>query len=53
MTDLLKMHFKETGINKKPTQADVDEFFNQLDEDHNQSIDFDEFVHFMLHNMRQ
>ena len=53
VTDLLKMHFKETGINKKPTQADVDEFFNQLDEDHNQSIDFDEFVHFMLHNMRQ
>ena len=35
VTDLLKMHFKETGINKKPSQADVDEFFNKLDEDHN------------------
>ena len=27
VTDLLRMHFKETGINKKPTNADVDEFF--------------------------
>ena len=51
--DLLKMHFKETGINKKPTQVDVDEFFQTLDEDHNGCIDFDEFVHFMLHNMKQ
>lgn len=52
VTDLLKMHFKETGINKKPTQADVDEFFQHLDEDNNNSIDFEEFVSFMLHNMR-
>ena len=51
--DLLKMHFKETGMNKKPTQEDVDEFFSRLDEDHNESITFDEFVHFMLYNMRQ
>jgi len=51
--DLLKMHFKETGMNKKPTQADVDELFNRLDEDRNETIDFDEFVHFMLYNMGQ
>ena len=53
VTDLLRMHFKETGINKKPTSADVDSFFETLDEDKNESIDFDEFVHFMLHNMKQ
>ena len=26
--DLLSNHFKEQGIKKKPTKADVDEFFN-------------------------
>ena len=52
VTDLLKMHFKETGMNKKPTQADVDEFFSQLDEDKNEEIEFEEFVYFMMHNMK-
>ena len=51
--DLLKMHFKETGINKKPTQGDVTEFFNKLDKELNSTINFEEFVHFMLHNMKQ
>ena len=31
-------YFKETGINKKPAQADVDEFFTKLDEDRNGEI---------------
>ncbi len=52
VADLLKMHFKETGINKKPAKQDVDEFFSQLDEDRNETIEFDEFVDFMLHNMK-
>ncbi len=52
VADLLKMHFKETGINKKPAKKDVDEFFEQLDDDKNETIEFEEFVDFMLHNMK-
>ena len=48
VADLLKMHFKEHGINKQPTKADVDIFFDKLDEDKNDSIDFDEFKIFLI-----
>ena len=51
--DLLKMHFKEHGINKQPTKADVDQFFDKLDEDKNDTIDFDEFKIFLIQNMKQ
>ena len=51
--DLLKMHFKETGINKKPTEKDVQEFFSKIDKESNQTINFEEFVNFMLFNMQQ
>ncbi len=46
--DLLSNHFKEQGIKKKPTKADVDEFFNQLDEDHSGEIEFEEFKEFLI-----
>ena len=46
--DLLSNHFKEQGIKKKPTKADVYEFFNQLDEDHSGEIEFEEFKEFLI-----
>ena len=53
VVDLLTNHFKEEGIKKKPKKADVDEFFNNLDQDHSGVIDFDEFKHFLIENMRR
>ena len=53
VVDLLSNHFKESGIKRKPTKADVDEFFGSLDEDHSGSIDFNEFKHFLIENMRR
>ena len=53
VVDLLKMHFKEHGINKQPSKADVEHFFDKLDEDKNDSIDFDEFKIFLIQNMKQ
>ena len=50
---LLKIHLKETGVNKKSTQENVDEFFSSLDEDHNENRILDEFLYFKLHKMRQ
>ena len=50
--DLLKMHFKETNINKKPTAQDVQEFFTKIDKGTDQTINFEEFVNFMLSNMQ-
>ena len=46
--DLLAMNFKESGVSKKPTKQDVDDFFKQIDDDGNCEIDFDEFKDFML-----
>ena len=51
--DLLQNHFKEQGIKKKPTRADVDEFFSQLDDDHSGEIDFEEFKEFMIQTMHK
>ena len=51
--DLLKMHFKDIGINKVPTQEEIDEFFNKLDEDRSNTIEFKEFKVFMLHNVKR
>ena len=53
VVDLLKMHFKEHGINKQPTKTDVETFFDKLDEDKNDSIDFDEFKIFLIQTMKQ
>ena len=52
VVDLLKMHFKEHGINKQPSKADVEMFFDKLDEDKNDSIDFEEFKIFLIQNMK-
>jgi len=51
--DLLKNHYKEQGIKKRPTKVDVEEFFHGIDEDSNGTIDFDEFKHFMIMNMKR
>ena len=53
IVDLLSNHFKEQGIKKKPTKADVEDFFGSLDEDHSGEIDFDEFKHFLIENMKR
>ena len=34
INDLLVNHFREQGVKKKPSKADVDAFFDQLDDDH-------------------
>ena len=51
--DLLVNHFKEEGIKRKPNKADVDAFFDNLDEDHSGYIDFTEFKHFLIENMKK
>ena len=51
--DLLTNHFKEQGIKKKPTMADVDEFFNQLDDDHSGEVEFEEFKDFLVATMHK
>ena len=51
--DLLTNHFKEQGIKKKPSMADVDEFFNQLDDDHSGEVEFDEFKDFLVATMHK
>eukprot|EP00352_Strombidinopsis_acuminata_P006437 CAMPEP_0176365048 /NCGR_PEP_ID=MMETSP0126-20121128/20199_1 /TAXON_ID=141414 ORGANISM="Strombidinopsis acuminatum, Strain SPMC142" /NCGR_SAMPLE_ID=MMETSP0126 /ASSEMBLY_ACC=CAM_ASM_000229 /LENGTH=143 /DNA_ID=CAMNT_0017721897 /DNA_START=14 /DNA_END=445 /DNA_ORIENTATION=- len=51
--DLLTNHFKESGRTKKPKQADIEEFFAQLDDDHSQEIDFEEFKLFLVFNMKK
>ena len=51
--DLLTNHFKEHGIKKKPPMADVDEFFNQLDDDHSGEVEFDEFKDFLVATMHK
>ena len=51
--DLLTNHFKEQGIKKKPTMADVDEFFNQLDDDHSVQVEFEEFKDFLVATMHK
>lgn len=53
VVDLLTNHFKEQGIKRRPTKADVDQFFDNLDEDHSGVIDFEEFKHFLIDNMRK
>ena len=51
--DLLTNHFKEQGIKKKPTMADVDDFFNQLDDDHSGEVEFEEFKDFLIATMHK
>ena len=51
--DLLTNHFKEQGIKKKPSRADVDDFFNQLDDDHSGEIEFEEFKEFLVQTMHK
>ena len=51
--DLLTNHFKEQGIKKKPSMADVDEFFNQLDDDHSGEVEFDGFKDFLVATMHK
>ena len=51
--DLLTNHFREQGIKKKPTQADVQEFFDRLDDDHSGEIEFDEFKEFLVETMQK
>ena len=53
VVDLLTNHYKEQGIKKRPTKADVDEFFDNLDVDHSGVIDFEEFKKFLIENMRR
>jgi len=53
VVDLLTNHFKENGIKRRPTKEDVDDFFDSLDEDHSGFIDFPEFKHFLIENMRR
>ncbi len=53
IADLLVCHYKERGIKKRPTKDDVNEFFSGLDEDQNGGIDFEEFKHFMVQNMKR
>ena len=50
--DLLTNHFKEQGIKKKPTKEDVDQFFEQLDDDHSGEIEFEEFKDFLVMTMQ-
>ena len=51
--DLLKMHFKDIGINKQPTLEEIDEFFDKLDADKSNTIEFSEFKIFMLSNVKR
>ena len=53
INDLLINHFREQGVKKKPTKADVDAFFDQLDDDHSGEIEFDEFKEFMTATMHK
>jgi Ca2+-binding EF-hand superfamily protein len=52
VVDLMTVHFKEVGINKKPTNAEVDEFFKEMG-DGSDSIKFEQFKIFMLDNMKR
>jgi len=52
IVDLLTNHFKEQGIKKRPSKQDVQDFFCNLDEDHSGAIDFTEFKHFLINNMK-
>ena len=47
----LESHFKEQGISQKPTKKDIDDFFDQLDEDHSGEIGFDEFKNFLIQTL--
>ena len=40
VTALLQNHFKESGVNKKPTKDEVDKFFKKLDDNPDDKIDF-------------
>ena len=51
--DLLTTHFQEQGIKKKPQEADIENFFAQLDEDHSGEIDFEEFQIFLVMTMQK
>ena len=51
--DLLTNHFKEQGIKKKPSTADVDKFFEALDDDHSGEIEFEEFKDFLVQTMHR
>ena len=51
--DLLTNHFKEQGIKKKPSTADVDKFFMALDDDHSGEIEFEEFKDFLIQTMHR
>ena len=44
----LESHFKEQGISQKPTKKDIEDFFDELDEDHSGEIGFDEFKNFLI-----
>lgn len=51
VADLLAMNFREGGVSKRPTEAEVNEFFASIDDDDNYEINFEEFKCFMLKNM--
>ena len=51
--DLLTNHFKEQGLNKKPTNEDVKDFFANLDDDHSGEIEFEEFKEFLVQTMQK
>ena len=53
ITDLLTNHFKEQGIKKKPSNKDVEEFFEALDDDHSGEIEFEEFQDFLISTMQK
>ena len=52
VTDLLTNHFRESGVSKKPSSADVQAFFDKLDDDHSNEIEFEEFKLFLIENMK-
>ena len=51
--DLLTCHFREEGIKKKPTQKDVQDFFDTLDRDHSGEIEFEEFQEFLIMTLQK
>ena len=49
--DLLTVHLRGSGVRQKPARADVDKFFDALDDDHSGEIEFEEFQDFMVQTM--
>jgi len=53
VADLLAMNFRESGVSKRPSKKEIDDFFASIDDDDNYEINFEEFKVFMLKNMAE